>query len=154
MKTVDKLSAVIFYTTTVGWLYGVRDYVLLLIENQSAYPSGFLCKLQGFVHPVFDVSATVASIFGSEEFYIPLLATSAWIVQLEMALLLGTILAISLLLGNLLKNIFCLPRPRSPPVIVKANEHDWGMPSTHSYTAITIPFYFFFVFVESYRTIQ
>jgi len=120
----------------------IRDSFLSIIESQSAYPSGFLCKIQGFAHPIFDTAAIVASIFGSEEFYIPLLATSAWIIQLEMALLLGTILALSLLLGNLLKNIFCLPRPRSPPVIVKANEHDWGMPRTHSITAITVPFYF------------
>jgi len=46
-------------------------------------------------------------------------------------------------IGNILKNIFLIPRPPHPPVWVHAElEKDHGLPSTHTMTAITIPWYF------------
>lgn len=47
-------------------------------------------------------------------------------------------LAVSLSCGNILKNVFCMPRPASPPVRALDDEHDWGMPSTHTINAITL----------------
>jgi len=53
------------------------------------------------------------------------------------------LLAMAVGLGNILKNFFLVPRPSHPPVWVHTEtEKDHGLPSTHTMTAITLPWYF------------
>ena len=53
------------------------------------------------------------------------------------------LLAMSVGIGNILKNFFLIPRPPCPPVWTHTEaQKDHGLPSTHTMTAITIPWYF------------
>lgn len=95
-------------------------------------------------------------MLGEEIFYILFLPLSAWVVSSQFAVHLTMLLAMSVGIGNILKNIFKIPRPPHPPVWVHTDtEKDYGMPSTHTMTAITLPWYFviFFNYLEPVHTL-
>jgi membrane-associated phospholipid phosphatase len=82
-------------------------------------------------------------MLGEEIFYILFIPLSAWIVSTQFAVHLTILLAMSVGIGNILKNFFLIPRPPHPPVWVHTeSEKDHGLPSTHTMTAITLPWYF------------
>lgn len=86
-------------------------------------------------------------MLGEELFYILFLPLSAWVVHPQFAAHLTILLAMSVGIGNILKNFFLIPRPHSPPVWTHTdNEKDHGLPSTHTMTAITLPWYFVYYF--------
>lgn len=82
-------------------------------------------------------------MLGEEFFYIISLPLAAWVVNAQFAVHLTVLLAMSVGLGNILKNFCLIPRPPHPPVWCHvSHETDHGLPSTHTMTAITIPWYF------------
>jgi hypothetical protein len=86
-------------------------------------------------------------MLGEELFYILFLPLSAWVVSAQLASHLTILLAMAVGIGNILKNFFLIPRPPHPPVWVHTeSETDYGLPSTHTMTAITLPWYFIIYF--------
>jgi hypothetical protein len=86
-------------------------------------------------------------MLGEELFYILFLPLSAWVVSSQFSTHLTVLLVMSVGIGNILKNVFLIPRPPHPPVWVHTEkEKDHGLPSTHTMTAITLPWYFVYYF--------
>lgn len=115
-----------------------------------------LLKLQRLRTPLLDKYFLLASLCGSEVFYTLLLPFIFWTISPELGRMIGSLLTLGIFTGNLLKNLFCLPRPPSPPVWTPTldketlDNRDFGWPSTHSLNAISLPFFalrFFLGFV-------
>jgi membrane-associated phospholipid phosphatase len=82
-------------------------------------------------------------MLGEELFYILFIPLSAWVISTQFAAHITILLAMSVGIGNILKNFFLIPRPPHPPVWAHTeSEKDHGLPSTHTMTAITLPWYF------------
>lgn len=113
-------------------------------------------KPQRYRTPFLDKYFSIASMLGEEIFYILFLPLSAWVVSSQFAVHLTMLLAMSVGGGNILKNLFKIPRPSHPPVWVPNEaEKDYGLPSTHTMTAITLPWYFvvYFNYLEPVHTL-
>lgn len=107
----------------------------------------WILKIQSYRTPFLDRYFSIASMLGEELFYILFLPLSAWAVSSQFAVHLTILLAMSVGIGNILKNVFLIPRPPHPPVWVHTDtEKDHGLPSTHTMTAITLPWYFIIYF--------
>lgn len=116
----------------------------------------WLLKIQSYRTPFLDRYFAIASMLGEEIFYILFLPLSAWVVSSQFAVHLTMLLAMSVGIGNILKNIFRIPRPPHPPVWIHVDtEKDYGLPSTHTMTAITLPWYFviFFTYLEPLQSL-
>jgi len=51
-----------------------------------------------------------------------------------------------------LKNLLCLPRPPSPPVVPLHQCQDWSLPSHHAVLSASIPWYIWFYSTHHYST--
>lgn len=103
----------------------------------------WILKLQSYRSPALDAFFNIASMLGEEFFFIVFLPVSVWMLNAHLTIHLCFLLAMSVGFGNILKNIFLIPRPPHPPVWVHTDkEKDHGMPSTHTMTAVSLPWYF------------
>ena len=74
-----------------------------------------------------------------------------WNLEPALAIELAHVVNFGLLFGNIMKDMFALPRPASPPVwrpkymvqMDSTSMQDYGFPSTHSMNAVTNPTYVF-----------
>lgn len=103
----------------------------------------WVLKIQSYRTPLLDLYFRVSSMLGEEFFYILVLPLSSWVGSSQLAVHFTMLLAMSVGIGNILKNFFLIPRPPHPPVWAHVeHEKDHGLPSTHTMTAVTIPWYF------------
>lgn len=117
----------------------------------------FTCDLFKFVPqgPKAQYLATFTSAAGSEEFYCVAIPIMTWcIASYELSRAMVLLLCINLYVGNVCKNLFCLPRPplryrmgvgRSVETgqvdrKVYVDALGFGWPSTHSCNAVSLPF--------------
>jgi membrane-associated phospholipid phosphatase len=100
----------------------------------------WILKIQSYRTPWLDRYFSFASTLAEEVSYILLLPGSSWVVSTQLCFHLTVLLAMSVGIGNILKNFFLIPRPPTPPVWVHSqHEMDHGLPSTHTMSAVTIP---------------
>jgi len=104
----------------------------------------WILKIQKLRNPFLDKYFKISSMLGEEIFYILFLPLSAWVMSAQFTVHITMLLAMSVGIGNILKNILRIPRPSHPPVWVHSgvSEKDHGLPSTHTLTAVTLPWYF------------
>lgn len=94
---------------------------------------------------VLDVYFQVVSFCAEEEFYLLVLPFLIWNVDRVLGRRLTLIVCFGLLAGNTMKDVFQLPRPRSPPVwrprhqeaVDSTSLQDFGFPSTHAMNAVS-----------------
>lgn len=107
-----------------------------------------VCRLQeSFRCKVLDHVFLVASFFAEEEFYLLLLPLLFWCGDYRFARHMTYVVCFGLVWGNLLKDVFRLPRPRNvnSKVWVPANAshidstacRDFGFPSTHAMNSVS-----------------
>nr|CAB3266033.1 sphingosine-1-phosphate phosphatase 2-like [Phallusia mammillata] len=82
------------------------------------------------------------SELAGEPFYYVFFPACAWLFEIRVARRTLLMLASVMYVGQSLKDILKWPRPSSPPVIRldEAYETEYGMPSTHTMCAVTVPF--------------
>eukprot|EP01112_Ceratiomyxa_fruticulosa_P014197 TRINITY_DN4049_c0_g1_i2.p1 TRINITY_DN4049_c0_g1~~TRINITY_DN4049_c0_g1_i2.p1 ORF type:complete len:443 (+),score=56.49 TRINITY_DN4049_c0_g1_i2:293-1621(+) len=98
--------------------------------------------VQKFRNKVLDVFFFCASILGDELFYIMFLPLCCWVFSYRLASHMSLLMSLNVGLGNIFKNILSLPRPPSPPVWLNSSRQlDHGMPSTHTMSAVSLPWY-------------
>jgi len=115
--------------------------------KERAREVDWVLKIQSYRTPWLDRYFSFASILAEEVSYILLLPGSSWVISSQLCLHLTVLLAMSVGLGNILKNFFLIPRPPTPPVWVHSlHENDHGLPSTHTMSAVTIPPYILIYF--------
>jgi len=106
-----------------------------------------LLEIQKYRNPILDYYFIFWSNFGEELGYIIFLPLSAWFLGLRPTALLTFIVCFSICFGNYLKNIFNRPRPSSPVWNPNGKQkRDHGFPSTHTISAVCLPYYFFLHF--------
>jgi len=127
-KRTGKKSELSYYWTRL------KDYLNRSLEEDTA----LLVKIQQFECLPLTILARIGAFLGGEAGHIIAMGLCVFCISPRFGVVYGTMLALSLSCGNILKNIFCMPRPASPPVRALDNEHDWGMPSTHTINAITL----------------
>jgi len=79
------------------------------------------------------------SFVGSHVFYMLWLPTLFWLGQAQYGRHLTILLALCLYICNYIKDMLCLPRPQSPPVVKLASNLysiEYGFPSAHSFNAV------------------
>lgn len=89
----------------------------------------------------WDIFWRCVTVLGNELIYLVALPFLFWNVSVILTFHLVVIWAVGFYLGGALKNIFCLPRPLSPPVekLESDYENEYGMPSTHAVSSFTLP---------------
>jgi len=100
-------------------------------------------KLQRSRNYLLDNMARIATFCSDEEFYLLLFPLLYWgpICDAKLAWNLCICVGFGLSLGNILKNLFCIRRPCSPPVWqfhTSSEEHEFALPSTHALLASAV----------------
>ncbi|GBG31689.1 Sphingosine-1-phosphate phosphatase, putative [Hondaea fermentalgiana] len=92
-----------------------------------------------------DMYFQVFSFCAEEEFYLLALPCIIWNIDRVLGRRLTLVICVGLIMGNLAKDVFQLPRPASPPVwrpaiqeaVDSTNLADFGFPSTHSMNSVS-----------------
>jgi membrane-associated phospholipid phosphatase len=103
----------------------------------------FIRTVQRYRCPILDIIARALSKFADEEFLLFLFPTFAWTIHSRLCIHLAMLVPLGYSVGNILKNLYCVERPKSPDIWRgrNVNEDDYGYPSTHSILAVIFPFY-------------
>lgn len=138
-----------------------RDVLLEYVQADTPR----VCRIQEFFGVrsatkrgpiIFQVLFAFGAALGNEMFYILFLPFLFWCADRTLGRNVILLWCILYYFGQLAKDIFKLPRPPSPPVIALEThyEAEYGLPSTHSMAAISIPFYMLAVYqpFQSYET--
>eukprot|EP01113_Clastostelium_recurvatum_P050791 TRINITY_DN9703_c0_g1_i3.p1 TRINITY_DN9703_c0_g1~~TRINITY_DN9703_c0_g1_i3.p1 ORF type:complete len:437 (+),score=86.22 TRINITY_DN9703_c0_g1_i3:71-1312(+) len=108
-----------------------------------------IIAVQKIRNPVFDIFFYVASLLGDEVFYISFLPFCVWMWGFQTSLHMSLLMSLNISIGNICKNVLSLPRPPTPPIWLNSSPQlDHGMPSTHTMSAVSVPFYFIYYFYE------
>lgn len=100
-----------------------------------------LLQIQSFRKPAITRFMKFISFLGEEDFYTLLIPFVIWICDFKMGCLLSILMAFGFYIGGFLKNLLCLPRPPSPPVIPADKCQDWALPSHHAILNVSVPWY-------------
>jgi hypothetical protein len=124
----------------MGFLDSVRSALTAELKREEPW----ILALQRLRTPVLDAFMNVASNLGEEMFYITALPGSVWFIDKRLGRDLGVVMGLTICVGNILKNILRIPRPRVPPVWCndKNRSDDPGIPSTHTMSHFALPLIF------------
>lgn len=126
----------------------IRNYLYSQVEWTTLNILPIVHKLRG--SKAWDIFFTIASLCGEEEFYMLAIPIALWNTAPTSLWPRGfvCVFTIGLLIGDLLKNLFALPRP---PLrfLLNSSEYDdnaldnrdFGWPSTHSLNSVAVPFF-------------
>ena len=119
--------------------YKLRSYMLPVVR----YETDVLYKLQSTLrNPIFDFYFAWTANLASHTFYILMLPPPVWFGASKMARDLVHVLGWGIYLTGFLKDYFCLPRPRSPPLhritMSSYTTQEYGFPSSHAANATAV----------------
>lgn len=112
--------------------YKLRSLILPLIRQETIY----LAKMQSFLRcSVFDFYFAWTANLASHTFYVLMLPPPIWFGGSYLTRDLVYVLGLGIYLTGFLKDFFCLPRPRSPPLhritMSSYTTQEYGFPSSH-----------------------
>ncbi|KAF9007315.1 acid phosphatase/Vanadium-dependent haloperoxidase [Hymenopellis radicata] len=123
------------------WRARMRSVLVKAVENESK----FIAQIQERVRtPLLDAYFTYSSILGTDSFFILSLPIFFFFGHDDLGRGLLLVLAIGGYASSFLKDLFCSPRPFSPPVtrLTVMNHHlEYGFPSTHTTHSSSIALY-------------
>ncbi|CAI4034807.1 hypothetical protein SMKI_11G2580 [Saccharomyces mikatae IFO 1815] len=129
----------------MSWLrFQTRQYLIRFTNNQSDFVYSLQQKHRT---PSRDVYFKYTSLMGSHMFYVIVLPIPVWLGYLDLTRDMIYVLGYSIYLSGYLKDYWCLPRPRSPPVdritLSEYTTKEYGAPSSHSANATAVSLLFF-----------
>lgn len=130
----------------------LRNKVLLpIISSETPVLSRLQTRIR---HPALDYYFEKSSNLGTHTAYVLMLPMFFWYGNADLGRLLTFCLAFGVYFTNVLKDYFCLPRPRAPPLVrltTKGTTHslEYGFPSTHTANSFSI----YLVFVRELNII-
>lgn len=94
--------------------------------------------------PVLHLMFKIGASLGEEQFYILFFPILFWCYDALVARKMIMLWVCVYYFGQCIKDILCLPRPDSPPVVRLESHYnsEYGLPSTHAMAAISMPIYF------------
>ncbi|KAL3233824.1 Dihydrosphingosine 1-phosphate phosphatase LCB3 [Nakaseomyces bracarensis] len=138
----------------------MRFWMRQTLTKYTDHQSEFLSNIQSkFRHPVLDVYFKYSAFMGAHTFYIITLPIPIWFGHWELTRDLVYIFGYSIYLSGYLKDYWCLPRPKSPPVkritLSKYTTREYGAPSSHTANATGVSVYFLWhIWVQHNVSIQ
>ncbi|KAJ9572726.1 PAP2 superfamily [Nakaseomyces glabratus] len=135
--------------------FKMRQFLTRYTDHQSETLANIQHTLR---NPVLDVYFKYSALMGAHTFYIIALPIPIWFGHWELTRDLVYIFGYSIYLSGFLKDYWCLPRPRSPPVeritLSKYTTREYGAPSSHTANATGVSAYFLWrIWVESNFTL-
>ncbi|CCK69241.1 sphinganine kinase YSR3 KNAG_0C01280 [Huiozyma naganishii CBS 8797] len=134
-----------FKTRMSRFRFATREYMTRFTNHQSEYLAGLQAKHQSHFGDVF---FPYTALLGSHTFYVLFLPMPVWFGHYELTRDLVYILGYSIYLSGFLKDYWCLPRPRSPPVkrstLSDYTAKEYGAPSSHAANATGASIYFLY----------
>ena len=131
----------------VAWIQLQPSIEALRLHKKRRIEAGIesILWIQTFRTRVLDIVMQCFSFCAEEEFYLLILPLLFWNGFYELARRLTFVVVTGLFVGNIIKDVYELPRPTSPPVWRPSNqEHldstslqDFGFPSTHAMNAVS-----------------
>jgi len=130
------------------WMYAIHQAVRRHLHTQVASSIKYLSIFQRIRHPIATKFFELASVCGSEDFYVALIPCVLWNTNsnCDIGPQFLMLFAWGQVTGDWMKNLYCLPRP--PPEYLlhsmsktALDNRDFGWPSTHSINACTLPFF-------------
>ncbi|CAL9731683.1 dihydrosphingosine 1-phosphate phosphatase Ysr3p [Monosporozyma unispora] len=122
--------------------FKLRQYMTRFTDHQSEYLAEWQRKHST---PFRDYFFPYTALMGSHTFYVVFLPMPVWFGYFELTRDLVYILGYSIYLSGFLKDFWCLPRPRSPPVkrstLSEYTAKEYGAPSSHSANAMGASMY-------------
>ncbi|CCH59370.1 hypothetical protein TBLA_0B05410 [Henningerozyma blattae CBS 6284] len=125
-----------FKSKMSSFRFATRCYLKQFTDNQSQPLYAFqLANRNNFKDYFFAYS----SLLGSHNFYLIFLPIPPWIGQYELIVDMVYILAYTIYISGFLKDFWCLPRPKSPPLhritLSDYTAREYGAPSSHTANA-------------------
>ena len=135
----------------VAWMYlkpSVEAFKRRTANRVKAGSQTVLRTQRKFRNKFFDTYFAVWSFCAEEEFYLLVLPFLFWCVDYTLARHLTFVVQIGLLMGNVMKDVFELPRPSAPGLyraktLDTTNCLDYGFPSTHTMNGLSNSLYTF-----------
>lgn len=126
--------------------FAMRQYLTRYTDTQSDYLGRWQAKYKTKWRSIY--FATTAML-GAHTFYVLCLPTPAWAGFVEAITDMVYILAYSIYLSGFLKDYWCLPRPRSPPLhritLSEYTTREYGAPSSHTANATGASLYLMWI---------
>lgn len=138
----------------------MRFWMRQKLTKYTDHQSEFLSNIQSkFRHPFLDAYFEYSAFMGAHTFYIIALPIPIWFGHWELTRDLVYIFGYSIYLSGYLKDYWCLPRPKSPPVqritLSKYTTREYGAPSSHTANATGVSVYFLWhIWVEFNASLQ
>ncbi|KAK6457546.1 sphingolipid resistance protein [Scheffersomyces xylosifermentans] len=119
--------------------YKLRSLLLPIIRSETKV----LHKLQTSLrHPLLDYYFAWTANLASHTFYVLMLPPPIWFGASKLSRDLVYVLGLGIYFSGALKDYFCLPRPRSPPLhritMSSYTTQEYGFPSSHSANATAV----------------
>ncbi|KAG7662413.1 LCB3 [[Candida] subhashii] len=119
--------------------YKLRSALIPLIRAENEYLHSMQTNLR---HPWLDFYFAWTANLASHTFYVLMLPTPIWFGAGELSRDLVYVLGLGIYFTGFLKDFFCLPRPRSPPIhritMSSYTTQEYGFPSSHSANATAV----------------
>ena len=155
LHKLRKWFSVYILATPMIWLYGFFTINAFRKRKKALVKSGtnFVLRFQKYMKvgqkPVQDFYFIVSTLLAEEEFYLIALPNIIWNINYELGRYLTLLVCGSLIVGNMLKDVFKLPRPSRDKVwipdmmssIDSTAARDYGFPSTHAMNSMSNPLF-------------
>ncbi|KAK0535977.1 Long-chain base-1-phosphate phosphatase [Tilletia horrida] len=134
-----------------SWVAWLRRGLMKHLATESRW----IAKMQHkYRTPRRDRYFVSTALLGTHSFFLIFLPLSFWLGSAYFGRGLINVLAMGVYLTSALKDLVCVPRPLSPPVVrlsVGTHHLEYGFPSTHSANAVSIALYCY-LWVAEYRS--
>ncbi|KAE8216731.1 hypothetical protein CF327_g177 [Tilletia walkeri] len=132
-----------------GWVGKTRRLLMKYLPAESRW----IAKMQtAYRTPRRDRYFVTTALLGTHSFFLIFLPLSFWLGSAYFGRGLINVLAFGVYLTSALKDLVCVPRPLSPPVVrlsVSTHHLEYGFPSTHSANAVSIALYCYLWVIEA-----
>ncbi|ORY87501.1 phosphatidic acid phosphatase type 2/haloperoxidase [Leucosporidium creatinivorum] len=138
---LGRLEPSVYAKLLPGWRDRVRLMAVKSLEKEMPY----LQAIQTWRTPALDEYFVKSSLLGTHSFFMICVPMPFWFGHGDVGRGLLYVLAAGGYLTSVLKDLFCVPRPFSPPLVrLSVGNHalEYGFPSTHSTTTVSMALYF------------
>ncbi|EPQ29862.1 uncharacterized protein PFL1_02535 [Pseudozyma flocculosa PF-1] len=128
----------------------LRSLIVAVLRREAPH----MARHQAWIRrPWLDRYFVNTSLLGTHSFFLIFLPMAYWLGNAKFARGLVNVLALGVYLSSALKDLFCIPRPYSPPVTrltIGTHHLEYGFPSTHSTNSVSIALYLY-LWVTAFR---
>ena len=155
INRLRKWFSVYLLATPMIWIYGFptingfRKRKKELVKTGTRFVVAFQKFMKVGTRPIQDAYFICSTLLAEEEFYLIALPMIIWNIDYQLGRYLTLLVCGSLIVGNMMKDVFKLPRPPRDQVwipemmssIDSTAARDFGFPSTHAMNSMSNPLF-------------